>query len=234
MNIYLFDIDGTLLSTGGAGGSAFRETLAEEFGVTGEVAHVPMNGRTDRAIARDLFHHHGIADTPENWHRFRDSYLRRLPNHLAAKPGSVLPGIEAILQQLSGKDDVAVGLLTGNLQEGARLKLGYFGIYHHFSFGGFGDHHFHRNDVAQEAFKAVPEHCAGRVTLERVWVIGDTPLDIHCARAIGAQAVAVATGAYSMEELAAEKPDLLLPDLADPSPLLSLAMQIESFKRPNR
>jgi phosphoglycolate phosphatase-like HAD superfamily hydrolase len=132
----------------------------------------------------------------------------------------VLPGIEAFLNTLAGRDDVAVGLLTGNLRAGARLKLGHYGLFDHFAFGGFGDHHWERDDVAREALAAVQAHLNGRARTERIWVIGDTPLDVQCARAIGANVAAVATGWHSREELAAAKPDLLLTDLSDPAPLL--------------
>src|SRR5207302_9949904 len=103
---------------------------------------------------------------------------------------------------------------------GARAKLGHFGLHEQFAFGGFGDHHLERDDVAREALDSTRQHLGGCVALDRVWVIGDTPLDVRCARAIGARVAAVATGLHPLEELAAAKPDLLLPDLSDPRPLL--------------
>jgi phosphoglycolate phosphatase-like HAD superfamily hydrolase len=110
--------------------------------------------------------------------------------------------------------------LTGNLRAGARAKLEHYGLFHHFAFGGYGDDHFDRDDVAREAWAEVQQRFRGTVSAERVWVVGDTPLDVRCARAIGAKAVAVATGWHAHEELAATQPDLLLPDLSDPTPLL--------------
>jgi phosphoglycolate phosphatase-like HAD superfamily hydrolase len=110
--------------------------------------------------------------------------------------------------------------LTGNVRAGAQAKLGHFQLFDHFAFGGFGDLHFDRDDVAREALSAVQSHLDGEVNPERIWVIGDTPLDVRCARAIGARAVAVVTGWHSQEELSASRPDLLLPDLADPTLLL--------------
>ena len=102
------------------------------------------------------------------------------------------------------------------------LKLQHFGIDQHFAFGGFGDHHFDRDDVAQEAYAAAHAHLKGVLVRERVWVIGDTPLDIRCARCIGARVAAVATGWHSYAELEAAHPDLMFADLSDPAPLLTL------------
>jgi len=221
MRVCLFDIDGTLLKSGGAGKAAIESALSEEFGVRIR-GHVPYSGRTDRAIGRDLFLLHGIEPTPENWQRLRGGYLARLPDCLRRYRGQVLPGIVALLERLATADGFAVGLLTGNVRAGAKAKLGHFDLFHHFAFGGFGDEHFDRDDVAREALQAVQAHLPAPVPTERIWVIGDTPLDVSCARAIGARVVAVGTGWHSMTELAASKPDLLLPDLSDPAPLWAL------------
>ncbi len=220
MHVCLFDIDGTLIASGGAGKAALEAALAEEFGVTRIIDKLKLSGRTDRAIIADLFRLHVIDDTPENHRRLRDAYLRHLPHFLHA--GRVLPGIAELLVHLDERADVAVGLLTGNVRAGAKVKLGYFGLYDYFAFGGYGDHHLDRDDVAREALAEVRRHLNGSVHPERIWVIGDTPLDIRCARAIGARAVAVATGWHRLEELAEHTPDLLLTDLSDPEPLLDV------------
>ena len=219
MHICLFDIDGTLIASGGAGKAALEAALAEEFGITRIIDKLQLSGRTDRAIIVDLFRLHVIDDTPQNHERLRDAYLRHLPRFLHA--GRVLPGIADLLAHLAGRDDVAVGLLTGNVRAGAKVKLGYFGLYDHFTFGGYGDLHLDRDDVAREALAEVRRQFNGSVHPERIWVIGDTPLDVRCARAIGARAVAVATGWHRAEELAEHAPDLLLADLSDPAPLLA-------------
>jgi phosphoglycolate phosphatase-like HAD superfamily hydrolase len=220
MNVCLFDIDGTLLASGGAGKAAIETALAEEFRVEVKV-RVPYSGRTDRAIVRDLFQFHGVEDTPENLRILLDAYLRRLPGCLSIHQGKVMPGIAALLEHLAKDEQVSVGLLTGNIRAGAKAKLGHFGIDHYFAFGGYGDLHYDRDDVAREAFQEVHRHLNGSVVAERIWVIGDTPLDIRCARTIGARVAAVATGWHSLEELEAEKPDLLFRDLADPEPFLA-------------
>jgi phosphoglycolate phosphatase-like HAD superfamily hydrolase len=220
MHVCLFDIDGTLIASGGAGKAALEAGLIEEFGIDRITDKLELSGRTDRAICRDLFRYHVLDETPENWRRLIAAYLRHLPACLASKGGRVLPGIAMLLAGLKGRDDVLVGLLTGNVRAGAEAKLGYFGLYEHFAFGGFGDDHFDRDDVAREALAAVHRHGNGRASADRIWVIGDTPLDVRCARAIGARAVAVATGWHPAEELAACEPDLLLSDLSDAGPLL--------------
>jgi phosphoglycolate phosphatase-like HAD superfamily hydrolase len=220
MHVCLFDIDGTLILSGGAGKAALEGALASAFGITRLAGRVPYSGRTDRAIVRDLFALHRIEDTPANRARLVAAYLHHLPVCLATHDGRVLPGIAELLAALAGRPDVVVGLLTGNLRAGARAKLGHFGLGEHFAFGGFGDEHLDRDDVAREALAEVHRRCNGSVPAGRIWVVGDTPLDVRCARAIGARAVAVCTGWHGREELAGHAPDLLLDDLSDPRPLL--------------
>jgi phosphoglycolate phosphatase-like HAD superfamily hydrolase len=223
MKICLFDIDGTLLSSGGAGKAAMEEALLEEFSLPEVRGRVSYSGRTDRAIVADLLRLHGVAETPDSRGKFLAGYLRRLPEHLKNATGKgVLPGITYLLEHLGGRELVAVGLLTGNIRDGARIKLGHYGLYHHFSFGGFGDEHHDRDEVAREAWAVVRDRFGPAVLQENVWVIGDTPMDVRCARAIGARCLAVATGFHSVAELGAAEPDLLLPDLSDPDPFLRL------------
>jgi phosphoglycolate phosphatase len=214
----LFDIDGTLLASGGAGKAALELALTEEFGISLRV-QIPYSGRTDRAIARDLLRCHEIDDTTENWQKLRTGYLARLPDSLNRHHGRVLPGILALLHELQRRGDIALGLLTGNVHAGARVKLGHYGLFEHFAFGGFGDLHFDRDDVAREALAQARTHLGPQMTPDRIWVIGATPLDVRCARAIGAKVLAVAT---SMDQLEEAAPDLALSDLADSSSFLEL------------
>jgi len=182
---------------------------------------VSLSGRTDKAIVGEVFALHLIPEDRENWQHLVRGYLKRLPSCLERGNGRVLPGIVALLRSLSGRDDVLVGLLTGNVRAGARVKLGHFGLDEYFAFGGFGDLHLDRDDVAREALAEVQQRLNGFLVPERVWVIGDTPLDVRCARAIGARAAAVATGWHSVDELAAHDPDLLLCDLSDATEVLN-------------
>ena len=121
---------------------------------------------------------------------------------------------------LKSRADVTLGLLTGNVRAGARVKLGHFGLFEHFAFGGFGDLHFDRDDVAREALVEARTNLGAQLAPEHVWVIGDTPLDVRCARAIGAKVLAVATGVHSLEQLKEAEADLTLADLSDPSSFL--------------
>lgn len=221
MHICLFDIDGTLIASGGAGKTALEMALASEFGIDQAIERLQLSGRTDRAITRDIFDLHGLDDTPTNWERMVEGYLRHLPASLARSTGCVLPGIAELLAHLAERQDVALGLLTGNTRRGATLKLAHYGLDGYFRFGGFGDRHMDRDDVAREALVQAAKTHGTRVTPQRVWVIGDTPLDIRCARCIGASVVAVATGWHALEELAGHGPDLLLRDFLDSTPFLA-------------
>jgi len=222
MLVLLFDIDGTLIHTRGAGRRALEEAMRELFPIRGPVADVPLHGRTDRAICHDLFTAHGIEPTASNWTQLKESYLSHLHRLMQAGPGEVLPGIRPLLEELQTRDDVLLGLLTGNTAAGARIKLGHFDLDRHFVVGGYGDLHSDRNDVARVALGEVQRHVARPVDLQRVWVIGDTPADVACGRAIGARVLAVATGQHALDELQQTTPDLALENLADASPWRSL------------
>lgn len=219
MRIILFDIDGTLVRTGGAGKAAMEAALVSAFGVRELRDEVDYSGRTDMAISRDLLRVHGIDPTPENQARLRDTYLAHLPPNLREKGGAVCPGVRELLAALAGTPHT-LGLLTGNVERGARTKLDHFGLWDHFACGGFGDAHYDRDDVARAAIASARAHVQRAVDPADVWVIGDTPLDVRCARAIGARAVAVATGWHPLAELEACAPDLALADLSDAERLL--------------
>ena len=223
MYAVLFDIDGTLIKTGGAGKEAFLETFREDFGVGEAIDDVPFAGRSDRAITEDIMHVSGIENNEVNWQKFYVGYRVRLQQNLESLSGFVLPGVVSLIEKLKQLDHVLVGLLTGNILQGAQAKLNYYGIGHHFEVGGFGDKRTNRNDIAADARQAVQDHLAsahGR-SLSNIMVIGDTPKDIECARSIDAFAVAVATGACTCEELKGCQPDLLLNDLTEPSAILA-------------
>lgn len=219
MAVFLFDIDGTLIKTGGAGGAALLEAFGKTFGVD-EPRAVPFSGRTDRGIVRNLFRLHGVDDSSHNWDLLCREYWRRLERYLPRFPGEVLPGVRALLDRLSQCSDAAVGLLTGNTCRGARLKLEHYQLMHHFAFGGYGDAHADRDQVAHEALAAWRKHRGAYDGAEQIWVVGDTPLDIQCARAIGAKGVAVATGWHDYQSLEAAEPDLLVHDLRETEGIL--------------
>jgi phosphoglycolate phosphatase len=224
-HVLLFDIDGTLLLTAGAGGAALTLAMKELYGLT-ELAQVDLHGRTDRNIAGQLFEKHGIENSDENWGQLKEAYLANLQKKLASFDGCVLPGIEKLLAELAPKDGVHLGLLTGNCKEGAALKLGHYGLDHYFHFGGFGDEHASRDDVARLALAESGRHLAQELHAHKVWIIGDTIHDISCGTAIGGSVAAVATGGNSLEELEAAQPDLVFESLEDYRPLLA-AMDLQ-------
>lgn len=222
MHIILFDIDGTLLHSGGAGQGGIERALELAFGVTAPTDGIPTAGRTDRGIGRDLIRFHGLEESASTHARLQETYLKVLPEELARRQGTVYPGVRELLARLSEREDVRLGLLTGNYREAAWQKLRHFGLAEHFSFGGFGDDHADRDDVARQAFDAAEHHAPQAINREKLWVIGDTPADVRCGRAIGARVIAVATGMYSVEELRTSAPDHLFTDFADVESVLSL------------
>jgi phosphoglycolate phosphatase-like HAD superfamily hydrolase len=232
MHICLLDIDGTLVLTGGAGQTAFAQTLAADFGIPEIETQVAFAGRSDRAIVVDLLRGHGIAPTEANWQRFRSGYLSRLDDALANHQGYVLPGVGKLLTTLAARGDVVLGLLTGNVREGARRKLLYYDLWHWFPFGGFGDDHLERCDIAAAALAAARLYLNGQATGDgssadgrvhgEIIVIGDTPHDVACGRSIGARCVAVATGHTTPAELHAANPDVVIETLEAIEPVLAL------------
>jgi phosphoglycolate phosphatase len=221
MNACFFDIDGTLIASGGAGRKAFAEVFRTLFGVDQLTGNISFAGRSDRAIALDLLLAHGIEPSDKIWTQFCEAYITQLPSSLAACQGAVLPGVLELITRLAGTEGVAVGLLTGNLERGAEAKLTYYDLWHYFAFGGFGDTHAHRDDIARSAVEAASQYLnISRNGDSRLVVIGDTVHDITCARAIGAYAVAVPTGFTSMDELRAAGPDLAIETLEQAEPLI--------------
>ena len=194
MNVILFDIDGTLIRTGGAGKTAIEAGLRSAFGVMEIRDTVSFSGRTDLAIGRDLLAVHDIEPTHRNEVALHEAYLARLPEALKLHGGEVCPGVVDLLEWLAPRERILLGLLTGNVRAGARLKLDHFGLWDYFRCGGFGDFTYDRDDVARAAFQDVQAHLGAGIDPASIWIIGDTPLDVKCARAIGAKAVAVATG----------------------------------------
>ncbi len=221
MAVCLFDIDGTLLSTGGAGQAAMEVALELVFGITDPTEGISVAGRTDRAIVTDLMKFHGVEAADANWSRFVDAYLERLPHELGLRDGLILPGVEALLAELHRRESLAMGLLTGNFRRGAELKLDRYQLHDYFCGGGFGDDHFDRDDVAKASLadmrktKEIPSD-------DEVWVIGDTPADVKCGRAINATVVAVATGLHSIDDLEACDPDFLCEDFSDVDLMLGI------------
>ena len=228
MRVVLFDIDGTLLSSSRAGKAALEKAMMDLHGVPDSMAGISLAGRTDRSIVRDLAQAHALGQGREVEDAILEGYLSHLPDQLRHKQqagqASLLPGIVPILDALAETPGVAVGLLTGNIRRGAAVKLGFFGIHDRFGFGGFGDHHQDRDEVAREAWGEVTGRFGADLPPEQVLVIGDTPLDVQCARAIGARVLAVATGIHTIDQLASCQPDYCMADLGDHSRVLEACL----------
>ncbi len=217
--LLLFDIDGTLLTSGGAGEKALSLAVKDCFGVDDDLADVEIAGRTDSGIARQIFAKYGQEASVDNLAAFYDVYLRHLEQQLPRTRGLVLPGIVEVLESLERRDDVAVGLLTGNLSRGAELKLAHYGVWDFFEFGAFADDHHDRNELGPFARKRAGDRY-GEFAPENIFVIGDTPHDVACGRAIGAQTIALATGRYSAGDLRACGADFVFEDLANIAPFI--------------
>ena len=218
--LILFDIDGTILTSGGAGEYALRLGFEEEFSLQEDLSGIEISGRTDSGIARQVFAKHGLAVTEENLQRYFRGYLRHLQRQIPQRVGRVLPGVVPLLEALALIPHVSLGLLTGNLERGARIKLQHYGVDEYFEFGAFADDHHDRNALGAFALKRASERHSVSFASDRTYVIGDTPHDISCARAFGARSIAVATGSFTVEQLAVHEPDALFADLGDTSAVL--------------
>lgn len=219
MRLVLFDIDGTLLRGDGIGRRAMESALVEVFGSSGAEEY-RYDGKTDRQIVRELMRTHGHDDLHIDAHlpRLLQLYVARLTMELerGTRRPVLCTGIREVLDALEAQADVTLGLLTGNLAEGAALKLASVGLdMARFRVNAFGSDEEHRAHLPAVAQRRAREMLGLDVPGERVVIVGDTPADIACARAIDARAVAVATGGYSMEELAAHHPAALFADLSD-------------------
>ena len=215
--VILFDIDGTLILTDSAGQHAM-EQVEPQGAQPRRAARVHYAGRTDRSIVADHLDRLGLEDTEENFRSYTQVFLQRLPDSLAARNGFILPGVEQTLRRLHDAEGVSLGLLTGNMRLAAEMKLSHFGLQQFFMetgtfVGGFGDRHHDRDDVARDALAAARQHFRSELQPEEVWIVGDTPRDVKCARAIGANVLAVSTGGYSVVDLAESQPDLMAEDL---------------------
>jgi len=213
--LLLFDIDGTLLTSGGAGERALRLSLKEHFGIEEDLKTVEIAGRTDSGIAQRILEKHGTPVTPENVTRFLDGYLHHLAIELTRSKGYLLPGIVDLLNELQKRPHLAIALLTGNLSRGAEIKLTHYGIWNYFEFGAYADDHHDRNQLGKFATTRAREKHGVEFSPENIFVLGDTPHDIDCGRAFGAKTVAIATGNFNREQLAAHNPDYLFDDLSN-------------------
>jgi phosphoglycolate phosphatase-like HAD superfamily hydrolase len=223
--LVLFDIDGTLVLTGGAGLRAMNGALEEVFGRANALDGIPVAGRTDWAILADAAGRLGRRLDGALLADLEARYVANLAEEIR-HPGSgrkgVMPGIRQILEALDARADVGMGLLTGNFEAGARVKLGHFDLWRYFTFGAFGGDAADRNALVPFAVERARTCGLPEIADSDVIVVGDTPHDVLCAHAAGATAVAVATGPSSVDELRAAGAEHVFPDLGDPRAFFSL------------
>lgn len=243
--LVLFDIDCTLINAHGVGGRAILRAITDVYGVEGELGDYTFHGRTDPGIirdlaglwgagdgeatvrrheaqtqpqvARDLAERHGASDDPidDLVDRCIARYVELLSGEIADGRVEVLPGIKELVTALAADRRALLGLLTGNVEEGARVKLAPTGLYPLFKLGAYGSDSARRTELPAVAV-ARAQRLAGRAFAGKdVVVIGDTPADVECGAALGVKAIAVATGKHGVDELAAYTPDHVFADFSD-------------------
>lgn len=223
MRLVLFDVDGTLLTARGAGRLAVGRALAAVYGATGPLERYDFRGKTDPQIVFDLMRAAGreSEDIRRSLARVFDAYVAELEALLAdGARVQVMPGVSELVPALAARDDAVVGLLTGNIERGAHVKLRPTGLLPFFRVGAYGSDDADRRRLPAIACARARALTGRQFPFESVTIVGDTPLDIDCARACGARVVAVATGHHPAEELAACAPDLLYTDFADVASVL--------------
>lgn len=215
MKFVLFDIDGTLIDSGEAGTRSLNLAFEELFSIPDAFKGISMAGKTDIQIIKEALRRHGLDSENGNIEVLCRNYIRHLKGQIENPKRHLKPFIRETLTFLSKRKDLTIGLLTGNIREGAMIKLNPFDISHYFSLGAFGDDHEDRNrllPVAVERFRKVHKK---EIDYRDCIVIGDTPRDVECAKIHGAVAVAVATGPYQYETLLATEADMVLKDMSE-------------------
>lgn len=223
--LLLFDIDGTLIDSHGAGGAAILDAAEAYFGVSREdLPPLQLAGATDPAIAMDVFGHLGREHTGAAISAFLGHYLENLHRRLHAPDfsGCMLPGVKVLLDALGEEKSAHLGLLTGNVRRGAEIKLGRHGIFDRFVDGAFGCDHHDRNQLGPIGRRRMQAATGVEYDLKDIIVIGDTPKDIRCAAAFGAKCLAVATGQYSAAELRVHAPWRCVDSLAEVPDMIEL------------
>lgn len=218
MRLFLFDVDGTLIWAHGAGRIALTRAIRETYGAPVDFDRYDSRGKTDPQIVLNLLRAAGVPDEAVR-SRLQDCFDRHV-RYLDAliddgHPVQMMPGIPELVRGLSARADCLVGLLTGNIEGGARAKLRPTGLLPHFRIGAFGSDSADRRRLPAIARRRARDLTGQDFSFDEILIIGDTPLDVDCARACGARSVAVATGQHGYDELGSCAPDLLFADFAD-------------------
>ncbi len=216
MKILLFDIDGTLLKTDGAGTRAANRAFEKIYGIKGAMSKIDAAGKTDPIILKEIFQNEFQRDyAHEEAQELYKHYVPFLEEETSTSVTEVMPGIPELLENLSRREDMLLGVATGNIEQGAWIKLKSGGLDKHFHFGGYGSDSHIREHLILKAFERARSHIGYSIEIKKTFVIGDTPFDINHGRAAGAVTVAVATGGYSREQLQEHDPDHLFDHLGE-------------------
>ena len=213
MRLLLFDIDGTLVLTGGAGIRALNRAFCQVVGIVNALDGIRLHGKTDPAIVREIFSARGALQNADSYDQILAAYVEFLPEEVQqSRNYRVLPGILRFLQDFQGRSDLAFGLATGNVEAGARIKLARGNLNPFFAFGGFGSDAENRTELVRRAAHNGSRLAGVTIDPNDIFVIGDTPRDIAAGREAGYRTVGVATSDYSTEDLSAAGADLVLSD----------------------
>lgn len=216
IRLVLFDIDGTLIRTHGAGVEAFARAFASVFGVHAGTERIRFAGRTDTSLVREMFTLSNIPASEQNFRRFFEAYVHCLDQLMHGCKGEICPGVTEFIRDLERlAHPPLIGLLTGNIRLGAEIKLRHFKLWDMFHTGAFADDHEDRSQIAVVARERGSRVLNTNLRGDQILVVGDTAHDIRCARAIGAKALAVATGGHTVGELKPHGPDWLVNDLRE-------------------
>jgi phosphoglycolate phosphatase-like HAD superfamily hydrolase len=221
MRLVLFDIDGTLIDSGGAGTRSLNSAFRELFSLEDAFKGIRMSGKTDTEIIKEAFLKHEIS-ADESLDAVVGTYLKHLQKEIKNKKKHVKPGIHELLVYLSSKEHIGLGLLTGNLEDGARIKLESLDLDRYFTSGAFGSDDEDRNNLLPIAVERFEELFQTRIEIDNCIIVGDTPRDVACAHIYEALCIGVATGSYSFGELVEAGADIVVKDLSDHSELLGI------------
>jgi phosphoglycolate phosphatase len=223
-DLLLWDVDETLVTTAGAGERSIVRSARKHWLVEVDLSIIPYAGCTDRRIGHLICKHFGIAEDESTMGAYLDDFVKFVTEELADSDAHILPGASEIVEAIHASSVHRQGLLTGNLRSAAEAKLVPFALWKYFSFGAFADDAIERLDLGPVAMARASEHCGTAFAREEVIVIGDTPHDIACARSIGALSLAVASGRFTLDQLAECEPTCLVRSLEEPAALSFLSI----------
>ena len=226
--LVLFDIDGTLLRVGNMNRQTLIDALTEVYGTEGSAGRHNFAGKMDSVIIYEVLRHSGLGERriTERFEEVKQTYIDLFRERARPEDIELMKGIPTLLEELAGRSDIVLGLLTGNFEGSGRHKLRLPAIDHYFPFGAFADDAYHRDDLPAIAVEKAYDVTGTRFASSEVVIIGDTEHDIRCSRTIGARCIAVATGTYSAERLCTHRPDILFEDFGDTGAVVE---SIENF-----